>query len=134
MSVDKRVGSDNITWSQIDKYIYLGTILIGVFMYISSIKTDVEVMKNDINHMRDMIKELHNQHIKENGPIGFYYDVNNNLKKNCFISSVSKFTKIPPIKNKDKKIESRFLWIDNRKKLIDGTDYDFFIEKKPLQS
>lgn len=136
MSVEKKVGSDNITWSQIDKYIYLGTILIGVFLYISSIKTDVEVMKNDINNMKDMIKELHNQHIKENGPIGSFYDVNNNLKKNSFISINNNINnKMPPIKDDIDNPISKFLWIDNRKKLIDGTDYyDFFKDKKPLQT
>lgn len=136
MSVEKKVGSDNITWSQIDKYIYLGTILIGVFLYISSIKTDVEVMKNDINNMKDMIKELHNQHIKENGPLGSFYDANNNLKKNSFISINNNISnKIPPIKDNNKKRVSKFLWVDNRKKLVDDTNYDnFFINKKPLQT
>jgi hypothetical protein len=137
MSVEKKVGSDNITWSQIDKYLYLGTILVGVFLYISSIKTDVEVMKNDINNMKDMIKELHNQHIKENGPLGSFYDANNVLKKNSFISvnnnNIS--DKIPPIKDDNNKPVSKFLWVDNRKKLVDDTNYDnFFINKKPLQS
>jgi hypothetical protein len=136
MSVEKKVGSDNITWSQIDKYIYLGTILIGVFLYISSIKTDVEVMKNDINNMKDMIKELHNQHIKENGPIGSFYDVNNNLKKNSFISINNNINnKMPPIKDDIDNRISKFLWIDNRKKIIDANNHDIFLNnKKPLQS
>jgi hypothetical protein len=136
MSVEKKVGSDNITWSQIDKYIYLGTILIGVFLYISSIKTDVEVMKNDINNMKDMIKELHNQHIKENGPIGSFYDVNNNLKKNSFISINNNINnKMPPIKDDIDNTISKFLWIDNRKKIIDANNHDIFLNnKKPLQS
>ena len=136
MSVEKKVGSDNITWSQIDKYLYLGTILVGVFLYISSIKTDVEVMKNDINNMKDMIKELHNQHIKENGPLGSFYDANNVLKKNSFISVNNNISnKIPPIKDNNKNPVSKFLWVDNRKKLVDDTNYDnFFINKKPLQS
>ena len=93
-------------------------------------------MKNDINNMKDMIKELHNQHIKENGPLGVFYDVNNNLKKNSFISINDNINnKIPPIKDKTKKPVSKFLWVDNRKKLVDDTNYnDFFINKKPLQS
>lgn len=136
MSVEKKVGSDNITWSQIDKYLYLGTILVGVFLYISSIKTDVEVMKNDINNMKDMIKELHNQHIKENGPIGSFYDVNNNLKKNSFISINNNINnKMPPIKDDIDNRISKFLWIDNRKKIIDANNHDIFLNnKKPLQS
>ncbi len=118
MSLSGRNGG-NITWGQVDKYLYLGTILVGVFIYISSIKTDVEVMKNDINHMKDMIKELHNQHIKDNGPVGMFYDLDDNLRKNCFIYNEVANT-IPPTKPKDKR-NNRFdiFWMDNRKKLVD---------------
>lgn len=116
-----------ITKKDLMNFIYFGSIILGGIMYVQGLKTDIEVMKTEMNTMKEMIKELHEHHLGTLGKTSFNCyghddDFSTNLL-NTYISSTEKpisesDNKIPPLHN------HHFLYFEDRKNQISISDME----------